>query len=127
MAHCRQCGKNHSGSVKGYCTPVCQFWSGVRIEDIEGAGCWVWQKRINPCGYAMFRYKRVDHMAHRVNYAWTHDLKYAPTLYNVCGNLACVRPDHWSTDSAYKWQTAHGRKPRYAKWEQNQVLSSSKK
>lgn len=87
-----------------YCSIECTYWSGV--EDIEVKGCWKWLRRIDPkCGYGIIKWKRLRYNCHRVAYAAMNRLPELPDtmLFNVCGNKSCVRGDHWSPDSKWKW------------------------
>ena len=108
--NCTECKKNFNREVfrvgTKFCSFACCFWSGV---DYHGAGCWIWKKKKNNYGYAVMRWgKKKGHFsAHRIGYALHHNLPdlRAPgiMLFNTCGNRACVRGDHWTTDSAWKW------------------------
>lgn len=76
-----------------------RFWSKVtRTNDRDG--CWLWQGQLNKAGYGHFRrtvapgvYKTVK--AHRHAYQLTRGpIPDGLTLDHLCGNPACVRPDH---------------------------------
>lgn len=96
---CKACSKQFNGHGRArYCSAICSFWEGVRMEDIEGKGCWPWQKRIETSGYGRFRYQGVDYPAHKMSYAICNDIEVVPMLYNACGDYTCVRPDHLSTE-----------------------------
>ena len=67
------------------------FWSKV---DKSGK-CWVWTAYLNSKGYGCAWFGGRQWKAHRVAY----EMEYGPVppgleLDHLCGNRACVRPDH---------------------------------
>ena len=86
-----------------------RFWSQVNlghgarfvaIQRADGGGCWLWQGQLDDDGYGRFKtvpqpgtYRTVR--AHR----WAYQATYGPipedlTIDHLCGQRACVRPDH---------------------------------
>lgn len=62
---------------------------------VDSAGCWVWQRRLNPGGYGEFSLRGVRMGAHRASYLMhkgaipkRHDIDH------LCRTRACVNPDH---------------------------------
>lgn len=86
-----------------YCSIACAFFSGV---DINQPGCWFWKrKKTKTGGYGLVKWKGQEFFAQRISYAIAHDFggKQMPAIFNMCGNRDCVRSDHWTTDTAWKW------------------------
>ncbi len=99
---CAECCKQFDRSkfevgIK-YCSLNCVFWSGV---DYHKAGCWIWGKRKKQ--YGMIKWHGKEFFAHRVGYGYHHNILEFGDLFNMCGNKHCVRGDHWTEDSAWKW------------------------
>lgn len=56
--------------------------------------CWIWTKALTPDGYGQaWRYGRVL-PAHRAIYEEYHGPIGELTLHHLCGQYACVNPDH---------------------------------
>lgn len=69
-----------------------RFWSKI---DRSG-GCWRWLGSIQASGYGYFNVARGVHSrAHRVAYELTHGpIPRELVIDHVCGNRACVNPEH---------------------------------
>lgn len=75
-----------------------RFWS--KVERTTAEGCWLWRGQLNAWGYGHFRRTLGPGLgrtvkAHRLAY----ELSVGPipeglTLDHLCGQRACVRPDH---------------------------------
>lgn len=98
MTTCKFCNASIEPKSR-FCDLLCCFWSGVDQADVAGKGCWHWQKRIETSGYPRFRYGGMDQQAQRVSWAIANNVLEFGRLYNICGDLACVRPDHWSLEN----------------------------
>ena len=63
---------------------------------VEGDACWAWTKKVNKrTGYGELGHRGRHYLAHRV----AHEVFIGPippglTVDHLCGNRACVRPDH---------------------------------
>jgi len=85
------------------CSLSCKFWHGIQDEN---QSCWIWRFKKNRLGYGVIRWKGHEYIAHRIGFSEFHRLEDHPTkmLFNICGNKACVRGDHWTLDSMYKFR-----------------------
>jgi hypothetical protein len=70
-----------------------RFWRKVAMG--EGDACWMWRGARNRDGYGNVKVAGATVGAHRVAYllAYGH-LEPGRELHHICGNRACVRPDH---------------------------------
>ena len=69
-----------------------RFWQKVRLLD---NGCWEWTGAIDARGYARFRLRERNALAHRV--AYEHCVGPVPKgldLDHLCRNHPCVNPEH---------------------------------
>lgn len=64
----------------------------------EASGCWIWQRQINAQGYGTaIRFNGVRSetiKAHRLIYERERGEIPEEALHHLCGNKACVNPDH---------------------------------
>ena len=69
-----------------------RFWARVA----KGDGCWLWTGNVNIRGYGVASLGAGRRpLAHRVAYEWTYgSIPENKEIHHICGNKACVRPDH---------------------------------
>ncbi|MDJ0337423.1 HNH endonuclease signature motif containing protein [Cryobacterium sp. PH31-O1] len=71
--------------------PEDRFWSKVN----KTGDCWLWTASKDWHGYGSFAIDRTMCRAHRVAYIWANGpIPDGLTLDHMCGNRACVNPDH---------------------------------
>jgi len=87
-----------TGRYRSVIDEVERFWGKV---DRHGAGgCWIWRGQLNEWGYGHFRRTlapgaHATVKAHRFAYRLlVGRIPDGLTLDHLCGNRACVRPDH---------------------------------
>lgn len=97
---CPTCKLPFNGPVGSkFCSLACAYWDGVIV---DGGVCWIWQKRVcSKKGYGKIKFNNQEFLAHRVGFAIKYDTE-VPQLWNTCGNVRCVRPEHWCNDSTWK-------------------------
>jgi hypothetical protein len=87
-----------TGRYRSIVSEAERFWS--KVDRTEPDACWPWLGQLNEWGYGHFR-RTVSPGVHRTVKA--HRLAYVLvvgpippglTLDHLCGNRACVRPDH---------------------------------
>ena len=73
----------------------------IRLEVFESRidrtlwGCWLWTKRTDSDGYAIFCLNGKNRKAHRVAYeTWIGPIPRGLTLDHICRVRNCVNPDH---------------------------------
>lgn len=68
----------------------------IRDDDyVVDGGCWVWSKKTGYDGYGRCRRRQRNYMAHRLY--WSHyrgEIPDGMMIDHLCGNRACVNPDH---------------------------------
>jgi len=93
--------RTNTGRWTSIATEAERFWS--KVDDADPAGCWMWLGQVNQWGYGHFR--RTPRAAHTGRSAtvkahrFAYELLVGPippglTLDHLCGQQACVRPDH---------------------------------
>lgn len=71
--------------------PMPLFW--IKVERTET--CWIWRGAIQLLGYGNVAMDGKTELAHRVAYRWRYGrIPEGMELDHLCGNRACVRPDH---------------------------------
>lgn len=87
---------------------------------VTGSGCWVWQGRISPQGYGLFRVKRKNVFAHRMVFErLVGPIPKGAMLLHSCDTPRCVCPAHLMPGTAKQnsdemW--SRGRSRRQAAW-----------
>jgi len=81
---------NYNGDRKN---PIQRFVKKYDVDELSG--CWVWNTRTTPNGYAKFRTKGKDKQAHR----WAYEFYIGPIpegmqLDHLCRVRNCVSPYH---------------------------------
>ena len=79
-------------------TQTQRFWS--HVHRVPGDGCWIWQGQLTRDGYGRFTvviqagtYRTLR--AHRFAYQLVYGpIPHGLTIDHLCGQRACVRPDH---------------------------------
>ena len=72
-----------------------RFWSKVRIEGFNPAGCWIWIAHRNRDGYGRFYFDGRVLEAYRVAYEMMRgSVPTGKQIDHLCRNRACVNPDH---------------------------------
>jgi hypothetical protein len=66
------------------------FWKKIK----EMGGCWMWTGS-TAHGYAKFYFETHLVYAHRLLFEKEYGSIGNKRLANTCGNISCVRPDHW--------------------------------
>jgi hypothetical protein len=76
-----------------------RFWPKVDRQGRGPSGHWLWKGYVNGRGYGYFQTEgrsSTPEPAHRIAWAlWGRHIPLGHTLRNVCGERACVNPDHW--------------------------------
>jgi hypothetical protein len=67
------------------------FWEKVEKTDL----CWFWTGATGGKGYGKFYFETRLVYAHRILFEQKHGSIGTKRLVNTCGNIACVRPEHW--------------------------------
>lgn len=58
-------------------------------------GCWIWDGALNDKGYGRFAVAGKHILAHRFAYElWEGPILEGEEVLHLCGNHACVRPEH---------------------------------
>jgi hypothetical protein len=80
-------------------------WRDRLIVDttVTNEGCWIWQGRLDECGYGRTTYGReLGQLAHRLSYRlFVSEIPEGSTLDHLCGKPACVNPLHLEAVSLY--------------------------
>ena len=100
-------------------------------------GCMLWQGNFIPLGYGSFQLNGKTQRAHRVAYAWAHQLKmpFRKFVLHSCDVSACVNPEHLFLGSQLdnirdmhkKKRGVVGEKSIHAKLNKEKVLEIRKK
>lgn len=119
MTHCEDCKRQFTDKLKCYTKGICQKcydhrrWVKAHPEGpvkhcgvigrflkylkLEPNGCWTWTGSRLPSGYGTFYLsKKQRHIyAHRFSYQACNGLDLTEKqIHHVCGNKACVNPNH---------------------------------
>lgn len=82
------------------------FWSYVtKGEDPDD--CWIWTGPTISGGYALFKFRGQAIMAHRLSWEMVNRAVPDRPIRRMCGNLACVNPDHMRALSLDDYRAAH--------------------
>jgi hypothetical protein len=111
------------------------FWKNVDIKSEDE--CWEWKKCKNKDGYGVFGYQGKTNLAHRLSYAFTHNVSVGglDEIRHTCDNPGCCNPSHLINgthlenlqDMKMKGRIAKGEQSGNAKLTEKEVLEIRKR
>lgn len=80
---------------------------------VDENNCWIWQRSLTTHGYGHFGERGKDYLAHRYFYCLRHGgnaIGPGVELHHLCGQRACVNPDHLLPVTRRQHMLTEGRK-----------------